>query len=198
MEILSDSKWITCTSAERALKQYKFLLADSNLKCKFSEFSMNEQRLDEFYHDTFDQFNQSCEDSKAAIKLISILSHGNARVGSGFSINKEILEVNLMEQSLVAQRIVHEEIFKEGGVMKADINKMMMEDVKKAWRYAEADAEERRKSQTEGEKKRQQRKRISKEIHEVEAAKKVAIDSAKNVANKYDDKLQELKERLKK
>ena len=97
MEILSDSKWITCTSAERALKQYKLLLAHSNLKCKFSEFSMNEHRLDEFYHDIFDQFNQPCEDLKAVIKLISILSHGNARMESGFSINKEILEVNLMK-----------------------------------------------------------------------------------------------------
>ena len=157
---------------------------------------MNEHRLDEFYHDIFDQFNQPCEDLKAVIKLISILSHGNAKVESGFSINKEILEVNLMEQSLVAQRIVHEGKFKEGSVMKADINKMMMEDVKQTWRYAKADAEERRKYQTEGEQQRQQRKRISKVIHEVEAAKKVALDSAKNVANKYDGKLQELKERL--
>ena len=33
-------------------------------------------------------------------------------------------------------------------------------------------------------------KRISKEIHEVEAAKKVALNSAKNVANKYDGNLQ--------
>ena len=57
-----------------------------------------------------------------------------------------------MKQSLVAQRIVHEGIFKEGGGMKADINKMMMEDVKQTWRYAKADAEERRKYQTEGEK----------------------------------------------
>ena len=64
------------------------MLSDSNLKCKFSEFPMNEHRLDEFYHDVFDQFNQPCEDLKAVIKLISILLHGNARVESGFSINK--------------------------------------------------------------------------------------------------------------
>ena len=156
MEMLSSSKWITCASAERALKQYKLLLADGVLESKFNDFSMENDRLDEFYHGVFGQFNQPCEELKKVVKLILILSHGNARVESGFSINKEILAVNLLEQSLVAQRIVFEGILKEGGVLNADINKKMIEHVKKAWRYARIDAEERRKLQTEGDKKREE------------------------------------------
>ena len=46
-----------------------------------------------------------------------ILSHGNARVEAGFSINEQILEVNTKESSVVNQRIVYEGILNEGGIM---------------------------------------------------------------------------------
>ena len=43
---------------------------------------------------------------KEVVKVCFILSYGNARVESGFSINQLILDVNMKEQSLVAQHIL--------------------------------------------------------------------------------------------
>ena len=61
-----------------------------------------------------------------------ILSHGNARVESDFSINPEIIENNLKESSLVSQRMVYEGIMKEGGIMKVVIYNAMIDYVGKS------------------------------------------------------------------
>jgi len=42
----------------------------------------------------------------SVIRLVLILSHGNAAVESGFSINSDCLTENLQEDSLVAERSV--------------------------------------------------------------------------------------------
>ena len=41
------------------------------------------------------------------MQLILTLSHGQATVERGFSVNKEVLAPNLQETSLVAMRLVH-------------------------------------------------------------------------------------------
>ena len=63
------------------------------------------------------------------LKLCLILSHGNARLESGFSINSEIIENNLKESSRVLQRMVYEGIMKKGGIMKVDISNEMTDYV---------------------------------------------------------------------
>ena len=53
--------------------------------------------------------------------------------------------------------------------------------------------EEEKKTQTEGEKRREERKRIFKEINNAVAAKKVATESIKDTINTYDSKIHDLK-----
>jgi hypothetical protein len=50
------------------------------------------------------------------------MSHGNATVESGFSINKQILVENLKEHTLVCQRQVYDAIYSIGGVTNLQIN----------------------------------------------------------------------------
>ena len=42
------------------------------------------------------------------IKIVLIILHGNVRVESGFSVNKDILLTNMMERTVIAV-VVHEE-----------------------------------------------------------------------------------------
>ena len=44
------------------------------------------------------------------MQLILTLSHGQATVERGFSVNKEVMAPNLQETSLVAMRLVHSSI----------------------------------------------------------------------------------------
>ena len=49
------------------------------------------------------------------MKCIFVLSHRNASVESGFSINSGILVENLHEESVVAQRQVYDAVLDAGG-----------------------------------------------------------------------------------
>ena len=67
--------------------------------------------------------------------MVLILSHGNAEVERGFSVNKLGLKDNMHERSLVSQRIVHQAIPKDGKrYLNIDINKQIIADVRCAWR----------------------------------------------------------------
>ena len=59
-------------------------------------------------------------------KKLLILSHGQATDERGFSINSHMAVQNLKEESLVAQRIVHDAITTAGGVCQMPVTKSML------------------------------------------------------------------------
>ena len=64
--------------------------------------------------------------------MILILSHGNATVERGFSINAHCLVENQHEQSLVAQRSIYDAIEHAGGVEKMEITSELIHAYKNA------------------------------------------------------------------
>ena len=125
------------------------------------KFDVNKDRADEFHMNIFSNVLPLAE-LKEVVKVFLILSHGNTRVESGFSINQLILDVNMKEQSLVAQRIVYETVMNEGGPIKADINSKMIKSVKLASNRYKFALEENKQKQTEGEKRQEERKELPK------------------------------------
>ena len=55
------------------------------------------------------------------VQLLLVLSHGEASVERGFSVNKEVEVENLANQSLVAQRLVCDHINAVGGILNVPI-----------------------------------------------------------------------------
>ena len=90
----------------------------------FSTFDPDAERLDTFLsvHLQGVQF----EKLWAVVKKILILSHGQATVERGFSINSQLLVEHLKEESVVAQRIVYDSISTSGGVCSVPITKSML------------------------------------------------------------------------
>ena len=129
----------------------------------------------------------------AELKEVCLISHGNARVESGFSINQLILDVNMKEQSLAAQHIVYDGVMNEGGPIKADINSNMIKSVRLASNRYKFALEENKQKQTEGEKRREERN--TKEIIEATAAKKTAVDSINRTISGYDEQIENLKKK---
>ena len=78
------------------------------------------------------------------MQKVFILSHGNAGDERGFSINKEYLVPNLIEESLVAQRIVYDNVHDQGGVLKTVTDKKMILAVRNSRQKYEKALEERR------------------------------------------------------
>lgn len=100
--------------------------------------------------------------------MLIILSHGNAVVESGFSINESLLVENLHDQSLIAQRIVTDAIKAAGGVRRVDIDKEMIRHVRNSSsRYKQA-LEDRRQLETEESARAATRKRKAQEISRLE------------------------------
>ncbi|KFM82820.1 hypothetical protein X975_20301, partial [Stegodyphus mimosarum] len=81
-------------------------------------------RLDHFYKDLIN--NSDFKELWNVVKLVLILSHGNATVESGFSVNNDMLVENLQETSLTAMRTVYDAIKVNGGVMNINITPDML------------------------------------------------------------------------
>lgn len=59
----------------------------------------------------------------SVVKLLLLMSHGQATVERGFSVNKEVAVENLKERSFIAQRIIRDHIESVGGLPNVQISK---------------------------------------------------------------------------
>ena len=71
---------------------------------KMEQFDISKDKVDEFYMAIFSDIPTFLE-LEEVVKLLIILSHGNARVESGFQINELLQDVNMKDEALVAQHI---------------------------------------------------------------------------------------------
>ena len=74
---------------------------------EFLSFKKEEARFDVFlwrYIGAKSQFSKV----RNVLSMSLILSHGQAQVEHGFSANKLLLDVNIQNETLLAQRIVHD------------------------------------------------------------------------------------------
>lgn len=79
------------------------------------KFSPQSDRLEEFYFELLSvkaEFHHLWE----ALRLVLIFSHGQASSERGFSFNKEMMVENLKENSLIAQRVIHDHVRFIGGL----------------------------------------------------------------------------------
>ena len=102
LELLVESDWITPPSADRAQNQYRWFINDDEVLRKIENFDVVEDHIDEVYMSLMEHSKYLGQ----MVKIVLILLHGNARIESGFLINEQVLETNMKENSLVAQRIV--------------------------------------------------------------------------------------------
>lgn len=123
LELLVESKWIDGSIADKAEQQLK----DCCVPKKLIESLENvEARLDHIWLRSIIPRKDEFKEIRTVIKIILILSHGNASLERGFSINKECLVENQSEVSLVAQRQVYDAIYTCGGIEQVDINKELL------------------------------------------------------------------------
>ena len=129
--ILINAEWTASMYTGRAQTEYADMIKNKKFIDVVHEFDIIEDWLNDFYMKFLNQsYIHLCE----VVKLCLILSRGNARVESSFSIKSDIIEKNLKKSSLVSQRMVYEGIMKKGGIMKADIPNEMIDYVGRSYR----------------------------------------------------------------
>ena len=108
LQRLIETRWKTSEEADTVLAEYRKLVSDAKRYHldKFSSFKITTDRLDSFLFEVLQNQNES-QQLWITMQLILTLSHGQATVERGFSVNKEVLAPNLQETSLIAMRLVH-------------------------------------------------------------------------------------------
>ena len=97
-------------------------------------FDRAKHRLDDIYFETMIT-NESKNFSKASVvtQKLLILSHGQATVGRGFSLNREISTDNLSEHNLRAKRIIKDHIKHVEDLQKVTISRGLLNSIQGAY-----------------------------------------------------------------
>ena len=127
------------------------------------------------------------------MKILLVLSHGQASVERGFSVNKEIEVENLHEHSLVAQRIICDHLKAVSGVLNVPITKKLLAaSASSGQKYEKHLQDQRDKKKTDEEQRK--RKHVLDEIEELKEKKKrmkLDIDSLVKSADDFSVKAEE-------
>ena len=96
----------------------------------FQSYSVCEDRVDSFLASNLksSKYQKLCN----LVKCLLVLSHGQARVQCGFSVNKEAMQYHFKERSVVALRIIYDHIQSAGGILNVEIDQPLRNVVKSA------------------------------------------------------------------
>ena len=113
LALLLERKHISKIEAERASMQFSLFLDREGPELGRS-FDLEKDRLDHVLYKAMGK-QSDFKDIWHCVKILLILSHGNAFVESGFSINKDMLVENMHEETLLALRRVWDYVSSNGG-----------------------------------------------------------------------------------
>lgn len=123
LSILSDCKKVREEDCDSILSEFLDFLNTTATKCPdFEAFDPFKTRVDKFLYDQI-KGTKKYDKLWAVLKLLLVISHGQATVERGFSINRHIEVENLHEESYIARRLVLDEIRCCGGLEKVPITK---------------------------------------------------------------------------
>ncbi|GFR96068.1 peptidase M20 domain-containing protein 2 [Elysia marginata] len=133
---------------DTVLEEYNFFLSlAEERKFIFDSFSANED-LSIFLHEQL-QGNEDLSSLWPVVRMLLLLSHGQAQVERGFSQNKEVSSVNMKERTVIAKRAIIDHIGSVGGLANIAITPGMMfaaSSSRQAYRqYLDQQQEERKR-----------------------------------------------------
>ena len=138
------------TTGDAVIQQYTALLDEDARDESFKDFDISESRVDSFLHEKVSvRCPQLCLwDCGKGCEMILIVSHGQATVERGFSVNKEVEMCNMQEGTVTAHRLIRDYVTVCGGVANVPITKELLNYAATArTRYRAHLEDERRKKE---------------------------------------------------
>lgn len=148
--IMVDAKRVVEGKCDTLLKQYSLLVENvqcqEDIRSQFNSFSPGQEssRIDSLLHSVLASDKQYAE-LWGLVKQLLLLSHGQASVERGFSVNKEVTAHNIGANTIIARRQISEHVMRCGGVSKVPITKELILSASSARRYHEYLEKERKK-----------------------------------------------------
>ena len=152
LSIMSESNWIREDEVDRIVSQCKHFL-DAVVEEhheSFKNFKPEEERLDQLlsYHL---QGVKEYGELWHVVRQLLLLSHGQATIERGFSVNKEASSDNISQLSLVARRQIINHVRKVGGVKNVPITHGLIMSASSARKKYFQQLEDQRKEQEQAE-----------------------------------------------
>jgi hypothetical protein len=155
--------WLTGREADMFKEVFLKKIREQAAKSLISSYQ--DERLDTFWCAIFDD-KQSLE--RRLIDRILTLQHGQASVERGFSVNKEAMEVNQLEDSLIAQRIIYDAI-KDEDLREFKISKDLIKDYRNSSRVYKESLAKQKSDKENHDAILRERKRVAQELASKEA-----------------------------
>ena len=108
LQQLIEARWNIPGEGDTILAQFRQFTAEARKynKDKFASFQHENMQPDCFYSEMLEA-KEEYKDLWRTLQLLLTLSHSQAAVERGFSVNKEVLAPNMQEESLQAIRLIH-------------------------------------------------------------------------------------------
>ena len=163
------------------VQQFESFLSVEGRDERFLSFQPLKQRVDVFLHPVVKSYPELLIFSQSLL----LLSHGQATVERGFSINKHVETCNIQEESMEALRLICDKVSVCGGVLQVPITKELLASAASARsKYRNHLEQERKKRETatQGLK----RKAVVDELEELKNKKKVLTEVCESLQKDAD------------
>lgn len=120
LSLLTESGHVQVGKCDDIIKQFGIFARNAATQDAFLMFRVGKDRLDELLYNNLAK-NEDMQDLWQVARTILLLSHGQATVERGFSVNKETMADNMMEHTLIAKRVVKDHLMSIGGKV-SDVN----------------------------------------------------------------------------
>ena len=130
IDSLLRTKRVAEQSCDAIISEYEVFLDSipQSGSAEFTAYNWRKDRLDNFLLPRIKSLGQYAK-LEPVLRMLLVLSHGQATVERGFSVNKELEVENLQERSLVAQRLVCDYVQLHGGVTEVHLTKALLQSV---------------------------------------------------------------------
>lgn len=190
LEVLIEHGWLSGLQAERASRSYVQVCSTSTAQALMQNFDRTRQRLETLW---VELCASAHKELLLFVKIVLCLSHGNSSVERGFSVNKECLVENMKEESLVAQRLVYDEVSAAGGVAKVDVTDKMIEMVRSANIRWKEELERKKQERLQLSDVERKKKRTAALVKELQLKKQKIMQDAEHRASMLQQEVESLK-----
>ena len=180
-DTLCDVNMLQDAEIPKLQRQYEKLLKICARNPAFTQFDNDKDRLDDLFYEAVADKHEYSDLWKKVICKVLLLSHGQAQVEMGFSVNKQALEVNQSAGSLIARRLIKDHLRFIDGIDNFTITDELLKSCSQAHsRYQQHLKEQdsnRKKTNTQSNK----RKRVEEGLIELRKKKKIIVEERQHL-----------------
>ena len=180
---VNDCKRVKDIDCDDVIWQYQKFLEDvvQVNSHSFEVFNSKDERLDDFFVAFLDE-ERDYTKLWGILRMILVLSHGQASVERGFRVNRQIEEVNLQHKSIECDEVDY-----RGGILNVPLTKELFVSVSTSRKKYQQDLKEKREEKVTANKRKAANEEINK-LFEAKKQKIAEVASCKKAADKLERK----------